>query len=97
MTRTSQIKDVTIKEGRSGAMCFVTVRHSWATERGPALEERQDRTSSITPQMRPVARLPSAPRVSLPQASRQRVWPCDPLLLFRYSALTFNGHRIHND
>ena len=62
MTRTSQIKDVTIKEGRSGAMCFVTVRHNWATERGPALEERQDRTSSITPQMRPVARLPSAPR-----------------------------------
>jgi 3-methylfumaryl-CoA hydratase len=62
VTRTSQIKDVTIKEGRSGAMCFVTVRHSWATERGPALEERQDRTSSIAPQMRPVARLPSAPR-----------------------------------
>src|SRR5580698_7300507 len=32
VTRTSQIEDVAIKEGRSGTMCFVTVRHSWATE-----------------------------------------------------------------
>ena len=43
VTRTSQIKDVTIKEGRSGAMCFVTVRHSWATERGPASGHRLSR------------------------------------------------------
>jgi 3-methylfumaryl-CoA hydratase len=95
VTRTSQIKDVTIKEGRSGPMCFVTVRHSWATERGPALEERQDIVYRAANAARPAAA--ARAEVSLPQASRQRVWPCDPLLLFRYSALTFNGHRIHND
>jgi 3-methylfumaryl-CoA hydratase len=95
VTRTSQIKDVTIKEGRSGPMCFVTVRHSWATERGPALEERQDIVYRAANAARPAAAVRA--EVSLPQASRQRVWPCDPLLLFRYSALTFNGHRIHND
>jgi 3-methylfumaryl-CoA hydratase len=95
VTRTSQIKDVTIKEGRSGAMCFVTVRHSWATERGPALEERQDIVYRAANAARPAAAVRA--EVSLPQASRQRVWPCDPLLLFRYSALTFNGHRIHYD
>jgi 3-methylfumaryl-CoA hydratase len=40
VTRTSQMKDVAIKEGRSATMCFVTERHSWATQHGPALEER---------------------------------------------------------
>jgi 3-methylfumaryl-CoA hydratase len=95
VTRTSQIKDVTIKEGRSGAMCFVTVRHSWAIERGPALKERRDIVYRAANAARPAAAVRA--EVSLPQASRQRAWPCNPLLLFRYSALTFNGHRIHYD
>jgi 3-methylfumaryl-CoA hydratase len=95
VTRTSQIEDVAIKEGRSGTMCFVTVRHSWATERGPALEERQDIVYRAGNAGRPAAAIPA--EVSLPQASCQRVWPCDPVLLLRYSALTFNGHRIHYD
>jgi 3-methylfumaryl-CoA hydratase len=95
VTRTSQIKDVAIKEGRSGTMCFVTVRHSWATLSGPALEERQDIVYRAGNAGRPAAAIPA--EVSLPQASCQRVWPCDPVLLFRYSALTFNGHRIHYD
>ena len=95
VTRTSQIKDVTIKEGRSGAMCFVTARHSWATERGPALEERQDIVYRAANAARPAAAVRA--EVSLLQAPRQRVWPCDPLLLFGYLALTFNGHCIHYD
>ena len=70
MTRTSQIKDVAIKEGRSGTMCFVTVRHSWATERGPALEERQDIVYRAANAARPAAAVRA--EVSLPQASRQR-------------------------
>jgi 3-methylfumaryl-CoA hydratase len=71
VTRTSQIKDVTIKEGRSGPMCFVTVRHSWATERGPAFEERQDIVYRAANAARPAAAVRA--EVSLPQASRQRV------------------------
>jgi 3-methylfumaryl-CoA hydratase len=92
VTRTSRI-DVVIKEGRSGTMCFVTVRHNWTTARGPALEERQD----IVYRSVNLDRSASAVDTAAPQpaASCQRFWPCDPVLLFRYSALTFNGHRIH--
>jgi 3-methylfumaryl-CoA hydratase len=95
VTRRSQIEDVVIKEGRSGTMCFVTARHRWTTHRGPALEERQDIIYRHADAGRPAASVNDA--VSQPQASSQRVWPCDPVLLFRYSALTFNGHRIHYD
>jgi 3-methylfumaryl-CoA hydratase len=95
VTRRSQIEDVVIKEGRSGTMCFVTVRHSWMTQRGAALEERQDIVYRHADAGRPAAPVNDA--VSQPQPSCQRVWPCDPVLLFRYSALTFNGHRIHYD
>jgi 3-methylfumaryl-CoA hydratase len=93
--RTSRIDDVVIKEGRSGTMCFVTVRHNWTTRRDPALEERQD----IVYRSVNLDRSASAVDTAAPQpaASCQRFWPCDPVLLFRYSALTFNGHRIHYD
>jgi 3-methylfumaryl-CoA hydratase len=94
VTRTSRIEDVVIKEGRSGTMCFVTVRHSWTTQRGPALQERQDIVYRPAEAARPAAPVDV---VSSPQVSYKRVWPCDPVLLFRYSALTFNGHRIHYD
>src|SRR6266850_1363931 len=42
VTRNSRIEDVAVKEGRSGTLCFVTVRHAWSTARGTALDERQD-------------------------------------------------------
>jgi 3-methylfumaryl-CoA hydratase len=71
------------------------VRHSWATQRGPALEERQDIVYCAADAVRPAAAINAT--VRQPQASCQRVWPCDPILLFRYSALSFNGHRIHYD
>ncbi len=95
VTRQSRIEAVEAKTGRSGPLCFVTVRHLYSTERGPAIAERQDivyRGESPNG-----ANAPAAPASAPPRAERQRSFRCDPVLLFRYSALTFNGHRIHYD
>jgi len=92
--RRSRIADVAAKEGRTGALCFVTVRHEIATERGVALRERHDIVYREAPQ--PGSTLP--PGEPDPR-DPELVWevPATPVLLFRYSALTFNGHRIHYD
>jgi 3-methylfumaryl-CoA hydratase len=93
VTRQSTIRDVVLKAGRSGALCFVTVDHAFTGPQGLVLSERQDI----------VYRAPrdqAAPPAVIPQALRAR-WSysvmADPVLLFRYSAITFNGHRIHYD
>ena len=94
--RTSTIADVTVKEGRTGKLVFVKVRHelrsNGATE--PAVLEFHDivyrdakRPDDVEP---PPQRADTA-------AAWQRVIVPDDVLLFRYSALTFNGHRIHYD
>lgn len=93
--RQSTIKDVTVKEGRTGALCFVVVAHRYATPRGAAIEEEQDLVyrvaeSGASPSAAPVAQEPEP-------AEFRRVVEASPMLLFRYSALTFNGHRIHYD
>ena len=93
VTRTSAIADVTLKTGSTGPLCFVTVQHRIETSRGIAIQERQDivyREMSATP---PPDAKPSAP----PPAQHREHLRSDPVLLFRYSALTFNGHRIHYD
>ena len=93
MTRSSRISDVTIKRGSTGVLCFVSVEHEITTPRGTATRERQDI----------VYRDMSAPQASAkasasPAAAKHREsHMADPVLLFRYSALTFNGHRIHYD
>ncbi len=90
--RRSWVSDVADKQGRSGPLCFVTVRHVLETDRGPAIEERQvivyrgDGGARRDP--------PAAPG---PEPEYRRSVAVDPVLLFRYSALTFNGHRIHYD
>jgi 3-methylfumaryl-CoA hydratase len=92
-TRTSRIADVTMKTGSSGVLCFVSVDHLVTTPRGTALRERQDivyRDMSTTQ----AAARPAAPP---PVAQHRETHMADPVLLFRYSALTFNGHRIHYD
>ncbi len=100
VVRTSTIADVVAKEGRSGPLCFVIVRHQLVTERGVAIRERQD----IVYRGAATHRAKRRPEPPPPAGSRQQngaatVWAVDPspLLLFRYSALTFNGHRIHYD
>ena len=93
--RTSRISDVTMKTGSTGVLCFVSVVHEVTTPRGVAIRERQDivyRDVSNAPQAAP-AKSPLPP----PVAQHRETHMADPVLLFRYSALTFNGHRIHYD
>ena len=94
ITRHSRISDVNIKHGRSGALVFVTVRHQISDARGVALTEEHDIVYRDNP-------LPDAPSTTPQPASANATFTRelvpDPVLLFRYSALTFNGHRIHYD
>jgi 3-methylfumaryl-CoA hydratase len=91
--QTSVIEKVEEKSGRAGALVFATVRHTVSGNDGPALEEEQDLVFREAP--RPGA-APAAPELAPQGAWRRRIVP-DDVLLFRYSALTFNGHRIHYD
>ncbi len=93
-TRDSQIKDVKVKQGRSGTLVFVTVRHEISNARGLAISEEHDIVYRDAPA--PDAPLP-APQAAPDDAAFSREWLADPVMLFRYSALTFNGHRIHYD
>ncbi len=92
--RDSRIVAINEKQGRTGALCFLTLRHQLTGPRGLAIDERHD---IVYRELHQPGALPS-PDVPAPadeQFSR-RLTP-DPVLLFRYSALTFNGHRIHYD
>jgi 3-methylfumaryl-CoA hydratase len=95
VTRRSVVEDVAQKTGRSGEMVFVTVRHHYSTPRGLALDERQDIVYRGLGSESPSNAGTSAPA----PGSRKtvRTIRADPVLLFRYSAITFNGHRIHYD
>lgn len=92
--RTSRIDDVTVKHGRSGSLCFVQVSHRYETPRGLALGERHD---IVYRQMESAAGAPQAPATPPQKSTRQVPVMADPVLLMRYSAATFNGHRIHYD
>ena len=94
ITRVSTVADVTVKQGRAGSLCFVLVRHEVHGEDGMALMEEHD----IVYRDAPAPNEPPPPPKAAPDGA---VWNRDivpdPVLLFRYSALTFNGHRIHYD
>jgi len=92
--RTSRISDITMKSGSTGQLCFVSVEHLVTSERGLAIRERQDIV------YRDMGGAPAASAKSIPPppvAQHRETHMSDPVLLFRYSALTFNGHRIHYD
>jgi len=89
--RLSRIVDVVPKQGRSGALVFVTVRHEVSDESGLVLSDEHD----IVYRGEPGAAPPVTPAPA-PATWQREIHP-DPLLLFRYSAVTFNGHRIHYD
>jgi 3-methylfumaryl-CoA hydratase len=93
VTRTSRIEDVVLKEGRTGPLCFVTVLHRVEANGAPVLEERQDIVYRGLDAPGGAAKLPRLAE----QGVYQRTMKAEPPLLFRYSALTFNGHRIHYD
>ena len=92
--RTSRIVDVTTKEGRSGPLAFVLVRHDIDGPRGAAIIEEHDIV--FRGDSRPGEGSASPPRAPA-NATWTRTLHPDDVLLFRYSALTFNGHRIHYD
>lgn len=96
--RVSTIKNVTHKAGRSGDLVFVVVRHEVSTADQIAISEEHDIVYREAPRGgdRP-AESASASSTAPADAPWQRIVRPDPLLLFRYSALTFNGHRIHYD
>ena len=85
-----------MKTGSTGVLCFVSVEHTVTTSRGTAIRERQDIVYRDMSSGAAVARRPRAPPPP-PVAKHRESHMADPVLLFRYSALTFNGHRIHYD
>lgn len=100
-TKDAVIHDVQIKEGRSGQMVFVTVRAEITTTRGLAIVEEQDIVYRGEPPkdaaretLKPPATPPAMPPASTPWT---QTIVADTVRLFRYSALTYNGHRIHYD
>jgi 3-methylfumaryl-CoA hydratase len=95
MKRSSRISDVTMKTGSTGPLCFVSVQHEVTTPRGVAIRERQDIVYRDVSSSAPTA--PAKPASPAPAAKHRESHMADEVLLFRYSALTFNGHRIHYD
>jgi 3-methylfumaryl-CoA hydratase len=92
--RVSTIKDVVIKQGRTGTMVFVTVNTDITSPRGLAISEEQDIVYRDEPDKNAPAPAPQpAPGTAV---WKNTVTPTE-VMLFRYSALTFNGHRIHYD
>jgi 3-methylfumaryl-CoA hydratase len=92
--RTSTIVSVDVKQGRSGPLVFVLVRHEIAAAGHIAIVEEHDIVYREAP--RPDDPPPARKPAPADATWRRDVVP-DDVLLFRYSALTFNGHRIHYD
>ncbi|MBI1396660.1 MAG: acyl-CoA dehydrogenase [Betaproteobacteria bacterium] len=92
--RESRVAAVDMKSGSTGTLVFVRVEHAIGTDRGIALTEEHDIVYRDHPT--PDAPAPS-PRAAPGDAAFSREVCADPVMLFRYSALTFNGHRIHYD
>jgi 3-methylfumaryl-CoA hydratase len=92
--RISTIKDVTHRTGQTGELVFVIVQHEVFGPDGLSIREEHDIVYRGEPD-------PEAPPPQIKPAPQDGQWVRsinpDPVLLFRYSALTFNGHRIHYD
>ncbi len=92
--KTSTVQSVEFKQGQSGPLVFVTVEHVFEQGGQTCLRELQH----LVYREAPTAAAPLPPGAQPPDAPQwQRDWQPDPVQLFRYSALTYNGHRIHYD
>jgi 3-methylfumaryl-CoA hydratase len=94
LSRTSRITDVSLKEGRTGPLVFVKVRHEIRGDGQVAVVDQHDIVYRDMPQ--PGEPAPAGVPTPTDAQWTRRIEP-DDVLLFRYSALTFNGHRIHYD
>ncbi|MEQ8194264.1 MAG: acyl-CoA dehydrogenase [Rhodospirillales bacterium] len=105
--KVSTILDVTFKEGRSGNLVFLLIQHQYFGEDGLCVSEEQDVVyrgpAPAAPEKKEekAAKPADAKPKKAPEPPGKAVWTLDvhpdPRLLFRYSALTFNTHRIHYD
>jgi len=93
-TRTSTIANIEDKTGRSGRLVFVTVQHTIEAGGELKLEEEHDIVYRDAPQD---GARPPQPQLAPEGETWHRTIDADAVMLFRYSALTFNGHRIHYD
>ena len=94
VTRVSRIADVTHKIGRNGPLVFVLVRHEISTKDGLAMVEEHDIV--YREHSKPGEAAPN-PQSAPSDSAWSREILADAVMLFRYSALTFNPHRIHYD
>ena len=92
--RRSQIKSVEMKTGKSGNLCFVTVHHEISANGVICLHEEHDIVYRENPAPGIGSNTPSRARTN---ANFTKHITPSPELLFRYSALTFNAHKIHYD
>ena len=106
VTRTSVIEDITQKQGSTGGLCFVTVRHEISSDGATAISERQDIVYRDPPAQQAGSHSDpqtdkqtgqSATPEPVPGGTHTRHVDPTSTMLFRYSAITFNGHRIHYD
>ncbi|VWB17357.1 FAS1-like dehydratase domain-containing protein [Burkholderia metallica] len=95
--RRSTITNVQSKSGRSGQLVFVTVLHEISDAQGVAIREEQDIVYRDAPPPASAGAPAPAPLPAPPDEQYSRIVMPDPVLLMRFSALTFNGHRIHYD
>ena len=82
---------VTQKQGRSGQLAFITLRHEIRQRGAPVVTEDQDIV------YREAGAISGEPPVETGEADERRALKLSEITLFRYSALTFNAHRIHYD
>lgn len=94
VSRRSRISAITPKQGSTGPLIFVTQTSDWTVGGEIRLIERRD--LAYAPGTRPGQTAAPVPAEDWPDAQGFDLTP-DPVLLFRYSAMTFNGHRIHYD
>jgi 3-methylfumaryl-CoA hydratase len=105
LRRRSTVASITPRSGRSGNLVFVEIVHEVFVEGAPAVREQQDIVYRELPKPTDSAEAPgvvipgerSDRGMTLDAATWRREIRPDPLLLFRYSAVTFNTHRIHYD
>ena len=94
-TRITELVGTRVREGRSGTLTFATVRTTIEQDRAVAVQEEQTIVYRAAAPAGPPAALP--PADPAPTAAYVRSLVADPVLLFRFSALTYNAHRIHYD
>lgn len=94
VTRTSTVSEIVAKQGKSGALVFVTVNSEYHSDDKLCISDRQDLVFRGHSTLAKSATSKAVPDTT--STLRDTVIP-DPVLLFRYSALTFNSHRIHYD